>query len=516
MGLMYQYIRCSSLRQSDSGIGVTSQSLECTRKGDALSAITGDTWAESSCGHARHKGQYVDSAISGYSLPFEKRPAGIALLAVLKPGDTLIVHRVCRLCRSSKDYFRIIGLLADRGVRLIIITPKIDLGTAIGRLTISVCAAMAEFDSARKGERIRAALWARKQQKLEILPHIKKKNESLPSDYRPRARPELSTEVTTPGKIHLYVRVSHRSSAESGLGLLAQMTSEQAYANDLIASCPSLSQGEAYCDSAITAYKIPLSSRTDGKRLIAALQPGDHILFYSMDRAFRNTREMLVMTEEWRRSGITAHFISEGFDMSSPEGRLVATVAASLGEMEAALCSSRAKETRAVIAHSGKFAGGSNAPPFWRLHKFHGKQVLVLDRYQIVTFRCIKSLIEVAGLTKIAACRRVEELLAQRENRVAIPLSGVLRRSPRFLGLPERFRPYRNGMIYPMWTDRRYDLGAKTWDETLEAWRDQKQKQRDALEVISRRMLPTRFAVRRRTKTRLASHPSLELRKFTS
>ena len=511
MGLLYQYIRCSSLKQSDSGIGVTMQSYECTRKGDTLSAMTGDVWAESVSGKSRHKGQYVDSAISGYTMPFEKRPAGSALMAVLRKGDTLIVHRVCRLCRSSKDYFRIITVLAERGVRLIIISPKIDLGTAIGRLTISVCAAMAEFDSARKGERIRSALWAKKQSQLAILPHIQQKVKSLPSDYRPQVRAEIVTEVSTPGTVHVYVRVSHRSSVESGLGLMAQMSAGTSYTDELIRNCPSLSRGEAYCDAAVSAYDLPLMKRTDGKRLVDALLPGDHVVFYSMDRAFRNTREMLVTTDEWRQRGITAHFVSEGFDMSSPEGRLVATVAASLGEMEAALCSSRAKECRTVLAHSGKFAGGSNTPPFWRLHQVRGKRILVLDRYQIATFRCVKMLIEVFGFTKKAACTRVEAMLAKMENRVTVPILGVSRNAPRWRSLPSRFRPYRNGMVYPMWTIDRYDAAMRTWQATWDAWRDQQQKQRDALAAIAERLIPTRRAVHRRVKVRLGIHPSCNL-----
>lgn len=511
MGVIYQYVRCSSFAQSDSGIGVTSQGFECTRKGDALSEITGDKWANTTFGPARRKGQYVDSAISGYMTPFERRPAGAALLSVLKSGDTLIVHRVCRLCRSSKDYFRIISLLSERGVRLIIISPKLDLGTAIGRLTISICAAMAEFDSARKGERIRAALLAKKNSRIDILPHVRRRVDSLPSDYRPRARPELAQEVTASGSVHIYIRVSHRSSTDSGLGLLAQMTAAQNYATDLIATCASLRHGEAYCDSTVSAYSTPLGHRMEGARLVEALQPGDHILFYSMDRAFRNTREMLNLTHEWRKNGITAHFVSEGFDMSSPEGRLVATVAASLSEMETELCSARAKESRQVLSKTGRFGGGWNAPPFWRLHKINGKKILVLDRYQIVTFRCVRMLIKAYGFTKHAACTRVEELLAKRENRVAIPISGVLRRSPRFSGLPARFRPAKNGLLYPLWSIDKYEKACYVWDDAYFAWRDQKQKQRDALAIIATRLIATRFAVRRRSKVRLAAHPSNEL-----
>lgn len=520
--MIYQYLRCSSFKQADSGLGLTTQSLSCTRAGDAIIAKTGDSWATTHFGDAKKESQYVDAAVSGYRIPFEKRPAGKELLSVLKHGDIVIVHRICRLCRSIKDYVRIVQLFADKGVRLIVITPRMDLGTAIGRATVTICATMAEFESARKGERIRAALAARKRNGVErrvdsILRAMSGKAESLPSDYRPKPRADIASDITKPGNVYIYARVSHRTSTDSGLGILAQLNASQDYAKDLLEQCPHLKMGDAFCDTSVSAYSKTLAERPEGERLYNALKEGDHILCYSMDRVFRNTKEMLSLTDEWRRSGITAHFISEGFDMSSPEGRLVATVSASLAEMEAAMCSARAKEIRSLLASSGRYAGGIAVPPLWRMYRFSGKRILVLDRYQIVTCRLIRWLNHrhkqklPGGLPIHKACQRVEDLLAKREGRKSIPVSGVLARWATKHKLDQkRFAPSPNGYVYPLWTPKRFAIANERWEETIDMWRAQKQKHRDMLTRMSiKDLLPTRMTVAKKRRHSFPKQPSI-------
>ena len=74
---------------------------------------------------------------------------------------------------------------------------------------------------------------------------------------------------------------------------------------------------------------------------------------------------------------------------------------------------------------------------------------------QLATFRLAK--MDLArGATKQQALERVEALLANRENRLQIPLTGVRRRG-RFRTLPTNFRANRDGWFLPLWTVARFD-----------------------------------------------------------
>ncbi|PZE57499.1 recombinase family protein [Curtobacterium sp. MCLR17_044] len=74
------------------------------------------------------------------------RPEWDRAKAHLRAGDTLVVTRLDRLGRSTKDLLEISDWLRVQGVDLVVTEQPIDTTTAEGRLFFSIVAAVAEFE----------------------------------------------------------------------------------------------------------------------------------------------------------------------------------------------------------------------------------------------------------------------------------------------------------------------------------------------------------------------------------
>lgn len=98
---------------------------------------------------------FVDPGISG-SVPLDKRPAGIKLLETLQAGDTLIVAKMDRLFRSTADALNTVDRFKVDQIALVLC----DMGSepvtenGVGRLFLTMMAAVAEFERARIHERM--------------------------------------------------------------------------------------------------------------------------------------------------------------------------------------------------------------------------------------------------------------------------------------------------------------------------------------------------------------------------
>lgn len=76
------------------------------------------------------------------------RPELDKVMDLLRSGDTLVITRLDRLGRSTKDLLAISSELEDKGVQLEVIEQNINTKTPEGRLFFTLVAAFAEFEHA--------------------------------------------------------------------------------------------------------------------------------------------------------------------------------------------------------------------------------------------------------------------------------------------------------------------------------------------------------------------------------
>lgn len=96
---------------------------------------------------------YADEGISGSTI--EKRPAAIKMLqdAKKKLFENILILRVDRLCRNTKDLLEIVETLKKYDVSLNAVDQQIDYKTSIGKMTLTILGTFAEFEHSTIHER---------------------------------------------------------------------------------------------------------------------------------------------------------------------------------------------------------------------------------------------------------------------------------------------------------------------------------------------------------------------------
>ena len=79
-------------------------------------------------------------------------------LESLNEGDTLIVYKIDRLGRSTKQLINIVSDLKERGVIIIFIKENIDTSTSMGQMLFTIMASIAELEASFISERTKEAL----------------------------------------------------------------------------------------------------------------------------------------------------------------------------------------------------------------------------------------------------------------------------------------------------------------------------------------------------------------------
>ena len=99
---------------------------------------------------------YADEGLSGSTLD---RPALAAALAELEAGraDALLVCKLDRLTRSTRDLGELLDRATAGGWALLSVAESLDTSTAAGRLVVSVLGAVSQWEREAIGERTAAA-----------------------------------------------------------------------------------------------------------------------------------------------------------------------------------------------------------------------------------------------------------------------------------------------------------------------------------------------------------------------
>lgn len=149
MGKIYGYIRVSTQRQADSGLSLEAQT-------ERIAAAIRETKKK----HAQIKrgALYREEGVSAYRRDLCQRAEGAKLDAALVRGDHVVIAKLDRAFRSQRDCAVTVSRWVNRGVVVHMLDIGVDTSTPVGKMMIGILAALAEWESARRGERVRDAL----------------------------------------------------------------------------------------------------------------------------------------------------------------------------------------------------------------------------------------------------------------------------------------------------------------------------------------------------------------------
>lgn len=136
------YYRVSTARQGRSGLGLEAQERAVTEYAGRAKRTISASYTELESGRRKN------------------RPHLAAAIAKARAsGATLVVAKLDRLARDVSLILR----LVDSGVHILFLDlPELSADPIIGRLVLTIMAAIAEFEARRIGQRIREALAARR------------------------------------------------------------------------------------------------------------------------------------------------------------------------------------------------------------------------------------------------------------------------------------------------------------------------------------------------------------------
>jgi DNA invertase Pin-like site-specific DNA recombinase len=123
------YVRVSTVEQNDS------------RQVEALTKHNIDKWFEEKI-----------------SAKDTNRPQLQAMLDYAREGDTVYIHDLSRLARSTKDLLDIVEQLQKKGIELVSNKESIDTKTPTGKLMLTMIGAIHEFERANLLERQREGI----------------------------------------------------------------------------------------------------------------------------------------------------------------------------------------------------------------------------------------------------------------------------------------------------------------------------------------------------------------------
>jgi len=166
-------------------------------------------------------------------------------------------------------------------------------------------------------------------------------------------------------KAYAYGRVSHRDQIAQDDSIPAQESRTKGYFDFKLAP-EGVEWGSFEADQvAVSAYRKPFCKRVAGMRLLAKLQPGDHIIFDKIDRVWRSIADFVDLVRQFKSDNITVHFVNlrgASVQMDTPMGDFVISLMVLLAELESATTSSRIKEFQCKARTEGRWTGNAKAP----------------------------------------------------------------------------------------------------------------------------------------------------------
>ncbi|MDH2337028.1 recombinase family protein [Clostridium perfringens] len=170
-------------------------------------------------------------------------------------------------------------------------------------------------------------------------------------------------------KIAIYIRKSVKGD-ENSISLEAQIEVIKSYFKE---KCEFI----IYKDDGFSGGNI---NRPAFKELMndAAINKFNAVACYKLDRIARNTLDFLTTFNTLNNYGIDLICVEDKYDPSTPAGRMMMTLLASLAEMERENIKQRVSDSMLNLARSGRWTGG-NTPFGYKVISLDGGKYLKLD-----------------------------------------------------------------------------------------------------------------------------------------
>lgn len=99
------------------------------------------------------------------------------------------------------------------------------------------------------------------------------------------------------------------------------------------------------------------SDRPGLKKAVRALEPGDTLVVWKLDRLGRSMRHLVMLIEELREKGVNFRSLTDSIDTGTPMGRFFFHVMGALAEMERELIVERTRAGLAAAREKGRVGG---------------------------------------------------------------------------------------------------------------------------------------------------------------
>lgn len=318
-------------------------------------------------------GVFADKAVSGWNNPFLLRGAGHRINELAKPGDHIVCYSIDRLARNVRDFANTTFHFIERGIHIHYITECINTATANGKLQANIRAAVAQWHSDMTSERTREALLIKKLGLGNHKSSEKPKWEGSKFDF---SKAHKAKEARTYGTTYRYERASDISQYTSGLGLEQQARANEAYAKEWCKKTGS-KDGGVFKEEAVSAFSVPLHKRPMGKKLLETVQPGDDIVVYRPDRAWRSTKDALECLDGLTAKGVYVHIVTDGIRTDTDGGLDWLAILSAVAQMESSLKRKRRLEVNEWLRRHGRCTGGVHRG--WVKKTVNGKKRLKLS-----------------------------------------------------------------------------------------------------------------------------------------
>ena len=110
-----------------------------------------------------HAGCEIIRSETGSGASRDGRPELETILEFLRDGDELVVHRLDRLGRSTRDVLNLVHELEAKGASLRVLEPNVTTAGEMGRMVITVLGMVADMELKFIRDRQRAGIEAAKQ-----------------------------------------------------------------------------------------------------------------------------------------------------------------------------------------------------------------------------------------------------------------------------------------------------------------------------------------------------------------